>query len=440
MEKTDKIEAHLAKMNLDIRGTREARARTRMTPRFMDQKCTPDVLASSANWILSLPEEVQDRGFTKRTIWDSPAFERDLRVEFSKPGVDEETASNEYDKVISQPLKTLDFAGLLSSKKVGNEIHFSVKNRELLEFISLGPRNSRIFLCTYLRHVLMQSGIYYRFEAFFESNHTNDDYLDLRDSFDRFILNQTFITGTTEIHRIFAKVLNPLSHQLGLPGSKDGRVTTEPIMFSSLLYNNVNFRDKGRKPKGSTRRQAKIADKNAKLISKENIRRAMDSIRSRHNGQSEVNDRWSVGQATQVHHIFPQSSHPGLVDIRENLILLTPTQHNTLAHPLNNTNAVDFDYQIECLLSKLSTIEKSIQSNPDDDFYSLKRLISVINTGYIDIGIPINSTFNEVRLMLRSYYDAGGTKAIGTPISPPEPNLYRVPGSDGREFLTKDLE
>lgn len=431
---------HFREVDLDIRGTRAVRERTGITPRFMDQKCTPDVLASSANWILSFSEEIQDKGFTTTDVWDSPAFANDVRIEFSKPEVNEESAQHEFDKVIAQPLKTLAFAGLLSAKLVGRSIEFRVVHRKFLEFISHGPRNARIFLCTYLECVLEQSGIYHRFQAFFESEHSQDDYLALRDSFIKYILSQTYIRNETEIRRIFPKVLNPLAHQLGLPGSISGRVSKEPIMYSSLLYNQVNFRDKGRKQKRLTRRQASILHKNIESATNESMQKMMNAVRKRHEPQSEVNDNWANGYATQVHHIFPKSRFASLASVRENLILLTPTQHNTLAHSRNITSSVNFDYQIECLLAKTLTIEQTLYSDPDDDFYSLERMIDVINTGYNDIGIPKSSGFDEVRLMLREYSNARGTKAMGSPTSTSGVRMYRLPESGGRESGRKDLE
>lgn len=440
MEILDRLIAHFDSIDLDIRRTRSVQEQTGITPRFMDQKCTPDVLASCANWVLSLPEAVRDQGFTKKTIWTSRAFDYDVKVEFSKPEAHEETAQSEFDKVISQPLKTLAYAGLLKDKKVGTTIEFSVANREFIELISHGPRKARIFLCAYLECVLKQSGIFYRFEAYFDSTQTQADYLELRDSFEKFILNQTFINGKIEIRRIFPKVLNPLAHQLGLPGAQRGRVSKAPIMTSELLYNQENFRDKGRKRKGLTRQQAFLQNQNSENISNESMQRVMDAVRTRHSYRSELNDEFSDGHAAQVHHIFPRSSHPELKNIRENLILLTPTQHNSKAHPRNNTTAVDFDYQIECLLAKTTSVEQSTQSCGGDGFYDLSRLIAVINVGYSDIKLDLSSTFDEVRLMLKSYQNGLETKAVGTPSSLPQVKTLRVPGSDGREFLRKDLE
>ena len=96
--------------------------------------------------------------------------------------------------------------------------------------------------------------------------------------------------------------------------------------------------------------------------------------------ESEVHDVWSNGPATQVHHIFPKSQFPEIAHYVENLILLTATQHNTKAHPRNNTQIVDRDYQLVCLLAKSDTIEQSLRQ-VGERYYRKESFVYVINTG-----------------------------------------------------------
>ncbi|MCF6275984.1 MAG: hypothetical protein L3J05_09505, partial [Robiginitomaculum sp.] len=70
---------------------------------------------------------------------------------------------------------------------------------------------------------------------------------------------------------------------------------------------------------------------------------------------------------------------PELSDKFENLITLTPTQHNSFAHPGNDTSQISLPYQLVCLLAKLDSIEQSIQIG--DGFYSLEDFKAVVNTG-----------------------------------------------------------
>ena len=56
-------------------------------------------------------------------------------------------------------------------------------------------------------------------------------------------------------------------------------------------------------------------------------------------------------------------------DKDKNLILLTGTQHNTKAHPNNNTRIINKDYQLLCLLAKSDSIEKYYNIYSKEDFF-----------------------------------------------------------------------
>ncbi len=58
------INQHLAKFDLDVRKTNDAR--------FVDQKCTPDIICFIADCILNIVDYTKP--FTVKDIWDSPYF------------------------------------------------------------------------------------------------------------------------------------------------------------------------------------------------------------------------------------------------------------------------------------------------------------------------------------------------------------------------------
>jgi hypothetical protein len=126
----------------------------------------------------------------------------------------------------------------------------------------------------------------------------------------------------------------------------------------------------------------------------------MQAVRNYHHPNSEVRDSYAQGEATQVHHIFSQSSHPELRSTPENLILLTAQQHNAKAHPSNKTRTTDPDYQIVCLLSKLASVKQSTIN--DDGRYTKEGFVSLVNQG---LGLSINSdsSFDEIANRLRQY-------------------------------------
>ena len=111
--------------------------------------------------------------------------------------------------------------------------------------------------------------------------------------------------------------------------------------------------------------------------------------------ESEVKDQYRVGEATQVHHIFPKSEFTQIAHYLENLIKLTATQHYTKAHPNNKTQIVNKDYQLVCLLAKSQTIEDSLK-RVGEKYYRKESFIVVINTG-LDAGLSITLSFKEIR-------------------------------------------
>ena len=404
MSNREALQNFIATQDMDIRKTRKVLNETGISPRFMDQKCTPDVLCSTADIIEMLYYHKQTEEFNVRSIWDFDYFNDHVRAEYSKPPVKEITAKSEFDKFIAQPLKTLAFSGILSAEKKKGTINYKIENRDAIEFIARNNRNARIFLVEFILETLKQSNMRDEFDHYFNGSHSQQEYLQLRDYFIDRMRKYTLIRKSTEIRRIFPKVLNPLAHNLGLPGSVKGRVSLTPILTTQLLYNAQNFRDKA-KPKTQTRQQALEELKKSKKNTNTDVYREVKAVQGRHNYQSEVLDECSAGKATQVHHIFPKSQHPSLAAVRENLITLTPSQHNTKAHPINNTSAVDFDYQIECLLFKLDSVEASMDAR--DEFYSLQSFIAMLNVGFGDIGIRPNASVKDVRVALIGYRNVG---------------------------------
>lgn len=121
---------------------------------------------------------------------------------------------------------------------------------------------------------------------------------------------------------------------------------------------------------------------------------------------TEVHDQYGNGEATQVHHIFPKSEFPQIAHYLENLIKLTATQHYTKAHPINNTQVINRDYQLVCLIAKSNTVEKSLRMY-GDKYYRKESFIVVINTG-LDTDLSMSLNFEQIRTKLRYIYNEIG--------------------------------
>lgn len=393
----EKIQNYLNEHNLNIRTGGY---------RFMDQKVTPDVLAFLADCVLNLPEDFPN-GFTKNDIWHSDYFSKNVVMMYNKPQSDNETTQHEYDKFTAQPLKTLAWSKVLHEEKVGNSNRYQIANKELLTYISLSDRNAFNFLRLYLEKTLTDSGFINRINDYIQNykrgTFSASNFTDLKRAFEQFIIGNTNISGVTEVRRIFPKVLNIFAVANQVPGSRSGRVTPGPYMYSDLMYNAVNFRDLN-KLKNVSRQEAGQVERSVAEYSNYEMRKAMQAVRNRHHPNSEVRDNMARGEATQVHHIFSQSSNPELKSTLENLILLTPQQHNTLAHPSNRTQQVDLSYQITCLLSKTESVKRS--TIQDDGFYSKEGLIRVINHG-LKLGLTLNSSFDTISMTLQQHQQQG---------------------------------
>ena len=374
------IEQFLEEHDYDIRKTHNAR--------WIDQKCTMDVLCLVADCIVEYISISPKKTFTVKDIWHNRYTVENVQNIFNKPNPNK-MASNEYDKYFGQPIKLLDAAGVIKGKKEGRGYVYSVINYAILEYISFRERNSLNFLCMYIEKVLRDSGIYKMFEFFFHVQDKNS-FIALKDAYTQFTINYTPINGKTECGRIFTKILNPLAYKYRKRGTERGHISKDNITQDMILYNQRNWRDiLSEKPKDMTRIEYEITlpkpSEDCMTTyrinrAKKNLRRFNDQYR---NGKTEVYDERHIKDpATQMHHIFPASDYPAIADYLENLIALTPTQHYTYAHPNNNTQYIDRAYQYVCLISKTGTIRDNLLGkNKAPIIYDFYLYQTVLNTG-----------------------------------------------------------
>ena len=149
------ISDFLNQFDLDVRKSGDAR--------FMDQKCTPDVVCFIADCIMNLDPQGE---FVVQDIWDMPYFVKNASAIFGKPSPKNVTAKHEYDKFIQQPLRMLAYAHVLGMEKRGTVNHYWIDNQEILDYISTKERNAYNFLYIYITKVLSDSNILKLFEKF----------------------------------------------------------------------------------------------------------------------------------------------------------------------------------------------------------------------------------------------------------------------------------
>jgi len=386
----EEIRAYLNQFDLDIRKSGDAR--------YVDQKCTPDIVCFMADCVINMIATKSE--FVINDIWDSQYFIQNSRVIFNKPWANDKKAHNEYNKVLSQPLKLLAYAKILSVKKIKGVLTFSILNEDLLDYISRKDRNAYHFLYCYFTKVLDDSNFSKYLEEY--KNNCKKDLNKARDvlyeKYYKLIIGNTPTRSRLDIRRMFHKVLNVYAAENNIHGSSGKFAMT----YADIMYNRKNWRD-AKKDKFVTRQESDSAvDEKQEVINTYYIQKAINLMKRIHS-ESEVRDQWGNGEATQVHHIFPKALFPEIAHYVENLIKLTATQHYTKAHPNNKTTQINKDYQLTCLLAKADTIDKSLQRF-GEKYYRKESFIYVCNTG-LSADIEINLSFTELKSRLIQIYN-----------------------------------
>lgn len=367
------IEIFLKKQPLDIRINNDAR--------FMDQKCTPDVISTVAECIQNYEYGV----FCVKDIWRSNFASETVVRFFQKPIPTDESSSSEYDKFFGQPIKMLSYAGILKLVPAhqGRSNYYKVDNQDLLDYIAVRDRNAYDFLTIYLTQVLSQSNILGLFDDFF-INQDKNSFDRLKSTFEEYIIQHTPINTRVEVRRIFTKILNPLAVERNKSGTRKGSYSQDKIRYEELLYNRLNFRDLN-KPKDMSRNSFLIQQ--PPIIEAEIYRtdKAKRQVKRYQGTISEIHPNL-IGEANHAHHIFPQSQYIELSDTLENLIVLTAEEHFEFAHSRSSTANVSLGYQMICLLSKLGTIKESLRKK--EDFYSPKTYYNMLKIGLDTIDLP----------------------------------------------------
>lgn len=392
----DTIAKFLNQYDLDVRKSHDAR--------FMDQKCTPDVVCFIADCLINLNPQGE---FVVQDIWDMQYFVKNASAIFGKPSPKNKTAKHEYDKFIQQPLRMLAYAHVLDVEKRGSTNYYRIANMDVLDYIATKERNAYNFLYIYITKILSDSGILRYFEKFKNAckkgTVSQFEYKELKERYTRFIIGNTPINGEVEVARIFTKVINVYSAENDIQGTEKGRLSKYIITFSDLMYNRKNWRDIG-KAKSQTRQEAAtdVEIQQQEAYDSYQVTKAMNLLR-RIQVESEVKDQYAKGEATQVHHIFPKSQYPEIAHYLENLIKLTATQHYTKAHPNNNTQIINRDYQLVCLLAKSQNIEQSLKRF-GEKYYRKESFIYVINIG-LNTELSQHLSFTDIRKQLRLLYN-----------------------------------
>ena len=355
-----KFRRHLSKIRLDIRRMKEAG--------FYNQKVTPDLLTAIAGVI---SRSASSRSvFTVRSVCDSKEFDHIASDVFTKPSPSDRRVQSEYDKFIRDPLLVLVHAGVLAGEKIGGKWKFRIANKAILNDISLAEGAALDFLSEYIGKMLADSGLKKEMDAFFE----RQDQESLR-AFEKALgvmaLERRGI-GKLALGRILPKIVNiPAFKQRKRGRGIGGSVSQGRITLYDIRYNRVNWRD-AKKAKEIPR--SAITQTGAPI--RVQVGAVMREVKEFHSHVPEMGGWATDSKKIEAHHIFPRGAHPELAAVRENIILLTPDDHSSHAHP-EGTGSISKSFQLLCLLQKLSEVEKC-ETDPRCNFYSMSDFIGML--------------------------------------------------------------
>ena len=411
LAKHKKFLQYLRDLCLDIRETRNGR--------WFDQKVTPDVMSAVCDVIISYLNESERSSFSGPDLIKSGAFEECAVHTFGKPSPKNPRTDHEYDKFVGQQLNVLMSAGLL--KKIRNKpaVYEIVPEwKDILVKMAGNEQEAIEFLFAYASETCKQSGLAPIFDDFFDRQ-DQSSFLELKGEYAKFVKRHTPIQGDLEPNRVFTKVVNIQAYSKKKRGAIRGNLSPSHISLYDLRYNRINFRDAKNKQKHVPRKHKKRGQ-DVLATSSRHVQRVIQDVKNYHKNRPGIEDAYSTTdpnsqRPVEGHHIFPKGEYEWLADVRENIMLLTHTQHRSQAHNASNLLA-EPAYQLVCLIKKLEQI-KECEQNPNCNFYSFDNFkLMLLSVGILDA--PSKKQLNALSYddVLRGIVQAYSPKSLAKSI------------------------
>ena len=341
-----------------------------------EQKITPDLLWCICQVLQDITLTNRNLVFTDRDIRKSQIFNNLMVDYFSKPFQSENT-ENEYNKVSSYQLGFLVYCNVIEEVTSGPK-SYKIQNLNIIKELATHELNALNFLNAFVDKFILDNGLYTFFNNYC-NNQTQNNYIKAKEAYWLWSKKNTKIRTNKPTHsnRVFNKIFNIYAFANSLSGQLGANISERKCPYNYLIYKRVNFRDE-MLPRGLSRKEYReLEEVEATLERKE--RQTKKEVREKHPfGEIQIFNLGYVNNYNfNCHHILPKNEFKKFMAYRENIIILTPEQHYSFAHN-RGTSSINDEYQIQCLIYKLQSIENSIINF--ENFYNFENFIEMINS------------------------------------------------------------
>jgi hypothetical protein len=399
------------------------------TPLFVEQKITPDVFSSVCEIISKFTQDNHSKLFSYTDIFTSEICNEIFALVYGKP--DTGASQHEYDKLAGQqPINVLCVTGIIEEVKIRKRSKFfQIKNRELLDYLSLSTIISLDFLFYFWKRLAKDSGFGDDLDILINKLEYSNDLKVSKAAMSHFQENIFYpflskYTGKGKLDpktkkisrdrgRVIPKFINVFSVKLRLRGRIRGYCSKEIISLPDIIYNKKNWKDIAQGKKKNWSREEfsnKESDLSGEIRGQAEFNKIKRKIFELCNGKSENNDRENAHNA---HHIFRKESHPEYYIFQENIIYISGSEHSEVH--ARSTKTIDSQLTCEFLISKLNSIK-----NDTSGFYDINRFKDILKSGFhqsldeinIDISSQNEEDLKESIINLQEYYKNNGISVI----------------------------
>lgn len=401
-----KFRKHLSEIPLDIRQLGAALA--------YNQKVTPDIVASVADVVSRIVNRGKKK-FTVMSVRDSDEFKQWTESVLTKPDPANPKLRSEYDKLARHPLQALSYSGILREES-SRPVAYTVASWRMLKYIAGEEGAAAEFLAELAEGIFRESGLGRDMDRFFEKQ-DDRSLRQLKEAYIRLVNNHTGVRKAKEPRRMFPKMLNIMACARQSHGIVRGRLSPNPITWEDVRYNRANWRDMKKTCPSLQSLPPLFGGKKGEIVGIANAKR---EVKEFHRGRPEIAGALSESGGVEAHHIFPRSAHPEFAAKRENIILLSSSQHRQFAHPTDK-ESISKGYQLLCLLRKLDAVVES-ECKVDCDFYRFSIFVEML----VSCG---KLRAKEKRVIFQKPFPGGNSME--------NPQIIRHAADDLRRFLIR---